>query len=149
MNREIRRAGVRIDAEADGRYRRNRGLPIYLGIIRGREFLHEPAARSNWLQHSGDRAHRLTGQQLPVFGDGLHVRDYLHVPDHVRVIELIMRTPETIGGTYLIAVGSERSTLDIAKHVLAALRLPESPLEHVQDRPGQIPLRRSRALPGP
>ncbi|MDJ0872381.1 MAG: dTDP-glucose 4,6-dehydratase [Gammaproteobacteria bacterium] len=56
----------------------------------------------------------LEGRPLPVYGDGLNVRDWLHVDDHNRAIELVLRKGR-VGDTYNIGGNSERTNLDIVR----------------------------------
>ena len=55
----------------------------------------------------------LDGKQLPVYGDGLQVRDWLYVRDHCRAIELVL-TDGVVGETYNLGTGVERSIEEIA-----------------------------------
>ncbi len=56
----------------------------------------------------------LDGRPLPVYGDGLNVRDWLHVDDHNRAIELILRKGR-VGETYNVGGNSERTNIDIVR----------------------------------
>ncbi len=75
----------------------------------------------------------LEGRPLPIYGDGLYVRDWLHVEDHCAAIEraLIKGRP---GAVYNIGGDSERANIDIARHVLRLTGRPESLLTRVPDR---------------
>lgn len=79
------------------------------------------------------------GEQLPVYGNGRNVRDWIHVEDHNRGIECILEKG-TVGETYCLGGNSERANIDIAKSVLRELGCSESEIEKrivfVQDRPG-------------
>lgn len=72
---------------------------------------------------------------LPVYGDGGAVRDYLHVADHVRGIDLALRAGDP-GQTYNIGAGSETSGVAVADAVLAVMGKPASLKQHVRDRLG-------------
>ncbi|MGH7685862.1 MAG: dTDP-glucose 4,6-dehydratase [Candidatus Dormibacteria bacterium] len=72
---------------------------------------------------------------LPLYGRGQAVRDYLHVGDHARAIDNVLRRG-TPGEDYNIACGNEVSGVDVACGVLRALGKPESLQQFVQDRPG-------------
>jgi dTDP-glucose 4,6-dehydratase len=77
----------------------------------------------------------LDGQPLPLYGDGLHVRDWLHVEDHCEALVRILRRGRD-GECYNIGGQCERTNLDVARAILAALDLPETLIVHVRDRPG-------------
>ena len=77
----------------------------------------------------------LRGQPLPVYGDGLQIRDWLHVEDHAAAIDLVLRRG-TPGETYNIGAGQERPNLDVVRKILARLGQPEGLIRHVPDRPG-------------
>lgn len=77
----------------------------------------------------------IDNQPLPLYGDGLYVRDWIHTEDHCRAIDLILAKGE-IGETYLVGANSERSNLAVAKLVLKYLGKPESLITFVKDRPG-------------
>ncbi len=72
---------------------------------------------------------------LPIYGDGTAVRDYLHVEDHARGIDIALRRG-TPGADYNIGCGAETSGAAVADTVLAALGKPGSLKQHVRDRPG-------------
>ena len=72
---------------------------------------------------------------LPVYGDGLQVRDYTHVEDHCRGILLVLESGEP-GEVYNIGAGNEMSNIEMARFLLAELGKPESLIRHVKDRPG-------------
>lgn len=77
----------------------------------------------------------LEDKPLPVYGDGLQIRDWLHVWDHCAGIDLVVRQGN-IGETYNIGGNNERTNLDIVRTILGALGKPESLIRHVTDRPG-------------
>ena len=72
---------------------------------------------------------------LPLYGDGLHVRDWLHVDDHCRAIDLLIERGRP-GETYNIGGGNELTNLDLTRRILERLARPESLIEPVADRPG-------------
>jgi dTDP-glucose 4,6-dehydratase len=80
----------------------------------------------------------LDNQPLPVYGDGLYVRDYQYVLDHCRGIDLVLHQGAP-GEIYNLGGGSsnERTSLDLAKEVLDRLGKPHSLIHLVKDRPGQ------------
>lgn len=77
----------------------------------------------------------LAGEELPLYGDGLQVRDWLHVEDHCSAILAVGERGE-IGSVYNVGAGNERTNLEVARALLALAGRPESLLRHVQDRPG-------------
>ncbi len=80
-------------------------------------------------------ANALRDQPLPVYGDGMNVRDWIHVEDHARGILAALERGET-GQVYNFGASSERRNLEVVKRVLAALHKPESLMQFVKDRPG-------------
>ena len=77
----------------------------------------------------------LHNEPLPIYGDGLNVRDWIYVMDNCRAIDVVFRKGE-VGGIYNIGADNERTNLEIAKLVLEELGKPESLIEFVEDRPG-------------
>lgn len=73
--------------------------------------------------------------RLPLYGDGLQVRDYTYVEDHCRGILLALEKGEP-GEIYNIGAGNEMRNIDMARFLLAEIGKPESFIEHVKDRPG-------------
>jgi len=74
-------------------------------------------------------------QELPIYGDGLQVRDWLYVLDHCAAIDLVLHEGKP-GEAYNVGGGNERVNLDIARRVLDLLGKPHSLLRFVKDRPG-------------
>jgi dTDP-glucose 4,6-dehydratase len=72
---------------------------------------------------------------LPVYGDGMQVRDWLHAEDHAAAVDLALRRGRA-GETYNVGAGNERPNLDVVRAILARLGKPESLIAHVPDRPG-------------
>ena len=77
----------------------------------------------------------LEGKKVPVYGDGLQVRDWIHVDDHSRGIDAILERGQ-IGETYCLGGHSEMTNLAMTKLLLRYLNKDESYIEHVKDRPG-------------
>ncbi len=77
----------------------------------------------------------LENQQLPVYGKGENVRDWLYVTDHCRAIDLIIRKGKE-GEVYNIGGHNEKTNLEVVKMVLKILEKPESLIRYVTDRPG-------------
>ena len=80
-------------------------------------------------------ANALEGKPLPVYGDGLNVRDWLYVEDHCAAIDLILEKGR-VGQVYNIGGHNEQHNIDIVKAVLHILDKPESLITHVTDRKG-------------
>ena len=74
-------------------------------------------------------------KQLPLYGDGLNVRDWLYVEDNCAGIDLVLREGEP-GQVYNIGGGQERTNIEITRGILAALGKPETLIRYVDDRPG-------------
>jgi len=77
----------------------------------------------------------MEGKTVPVYGDGLQVRDWLYVEDHCQAIDLVLRKGK-IGETYCIGGDAEETNIAIVKKLLALLGKDESAIEYVTDRPG-------------
>ena len=77
----------------------------------------------------------LADEELPVYGKGENVRDWLHVLDHCEAIDLIIHKGR-VGEVYNVGGHNERSNLDVVKTILRALGKPESLIRFVTDRPG-------------
>jgi dTDP-glucose 4,6-dehydratase len=73
--------------------------------------------------------------QLPVYGDGQHVRDWVHVEDHCRGLVLALERGRA-GQVYNLGASCERRNLELVRAVLAHLGKPESLIRFVADRPG-------------
>lgn len=72
---------------------------------------------------------------LPVYGDGLNVRDWIHVEDHCRAIDLVLRKGRA-GEVYNIGGNCEKTNLEITRLILEYLNKPESLITYVKDRLG-------------
>ncbi len=77
----------------------------------------------------------LGGQKVPVYGDGLYVRDWIHVTDHAAALDLLLHKGVP-GEVYNIGVDNERSNMEITKMLLQIMGKGEEMIEHVADRPG-------------
>ena len=77
----------------------------------------------------------LENKQLPVYGKGENVRDWLYVEDHCEAIDLIVRKG-CVGEIYNIGGHNERTNLSVVKGILSILGKDESLIEYVTDRPG-------------
>lgn len=77
----------------------------------------------------------INDRPLPVYGDGMHVRDWLYVYDHCTAIWLVL-TKAPPGQVYNIGGNNERPNIEIVKAILRHLGKPESLIHFVKDRPG-------------
>ncbi|MBI2463058.1 MAG: dTDP-glucose 4,6-dehydratase [Candidatus Spechtbacteria bacterium] len=78
----------------------------------------------------------INGQKVPVYGRGVNVRDWLHVEDHCRAIDLIIQKGR-IGETYCVGgLTEDISNIDVIKIVLEEMNLKDDMIEFVTDRPG-------------
>ena len=80
-------------------------------------------------------ANALHDEPLPVYGEGLNVRDWLYVEDHCKAIDLILRGGRE-GEIYNIGGHNEMRNIDIVRLICAELGKPESLITHVTDRKG-------------
>ena len=77
----------------------------------------------------------LHDKSLPVYGEGINVRDWLYVEDHCRAIDLIVRKG-TVGEVYNVGGHNEMRNIDIVKLICKALDKPETLITYVTDRKG-------------
>lgn len=77
----------------------------------------------------------INNDNLPVYGNGLNVRDWLHVYDHCTAIDLIIHEGK-IGEIYNIGGNNEKSNIDVVKIILKELGKSEKLIKYVNDRPG-------------
>lgn len=78
----------------------------------------------------------IEGKPVPVYGDGLYVRDWLYVEDHCRGIDLVLQKGK-VGETYCLGgLTEDISNLEIVKKILKIMNKPESDIEFVTDRLG-------------
>lgn len=80
-------------------------------------------------------ANALQHKQLPVYGDGLHIRDWLYVEDHCRAIDVVIHQGRN-GEVYNIGGNDEQTNIYIVRTILEQLGKPESLIKYVADRPG-------------
>ena len=82
----------------------------------------------------------LLNEKLTVHGDGAAARDFLHVDDTCRAIDLIMQAPDHLvhGETFNVASGQHRSILDIARDVVMNMNYGPEQIQFIEDRPGQV-----------
>jgi dTDP-glucose 4,6-dehydratase len=77
----------------------------------------------------------LADRPLPVYGDGLNVRDWLYVRDHCAALDIVLRRGKD-GRVYNIGGNSEKRNVDLVRLILAELGKPEKLISFVKDRPG-------------
>ncbi len=74
-------------------------------------------------------------QSLPVYGEGLNVRDWLYVEDHCKAIDMIIHNGR-VGEVYNVGGHNEKQNIEVVKTLLKALNKPESLITYVKDRAG-------------
>ncbi len=77
----------------------------------------------------------LVDRELPIYGDGLNVRDWIHVSDHCAALALVLEKGVP-GNVYNVGAGNERNNLEIVEIILDVLQKPRSLIRYVKDRPG-------------
>lgn len=77
----------------------------------------------------------LNNKKLPVYGDGLNVRDWIYVIDHNRAVELVMENGKP-GQIYNIGASCEMKNIEIIKLILSILGKSDNLIEYIADRPG-------------
>ena len=77
----------------------------------------------------------LKNAKVPIYGDGMQIRDWLYVYDHCEAIDLVLHNGK-IGEIYNIGGHNEKTNLEITKLILSAMNKDESFIEHVEDRLG-------------
>lgn len=80
-------------------------------------------------------ANALNDKQLPIYGDGLNVRDWLYVEDHCSAIDLVIHKGQN-GEVYNVGGNNERTNIHIVRTILEQLGKPESLIKYVDDRLG-------------
>lgn len=77
----------------------------------------------------------LKGEKVPMYGDGLYVRDWIHAVDHAKALDLLLHQGVP-GEIYNIGCDNERSNLDVTHMILNIMGFGEDKIEYIQDRPG-------------
>ncbi len=76
----------------------------------------------------------LENKKVPLYGDGLNVRDWIYVLDHVRAIDFLMRKAEP-GEIYNISSNNEITNIELTKIILKKFDLDENYIDYIEDRP--------------
>lgn len=77
----------------------------------------------------------LKGQKVPVYGDGMNIRDWLYVYDHCEAIDVVLHKG-TVGEVYNVGGHNEKANIEITKLILSAMGKDETSMEYVEDRLG-------------
>jgi len=77
----------------------------------------------------------MDGKKIPLYGEGKQIRDWLHVEDHCKAIDLLVEKGID-GEVYNVAAGQEYTNLVLTQKICELMKKDESPIEYVQDRPG-------------
>jgi dTDP-glucose 4,6-dehydratase len=77
----------------------------------------------------------LEGDRIPLYGDGLHVRDWLWIDDNCRALNLLLESG-VAGQVYNVGAGNERTSLDVTRQLLALAGCSPALIDLVEDRPG-------------
>src|SRR3990167_7110901 len=77
----------------------------------------------------------LEGKKVPIYGDGLYVRDWLYVDDHCRAIDLVIAKGK-VGETYCIGASNDIANIEVIKKILQIMGESQDKIEYVKDRPG-------------
>lgn len=77
----------------------------------------------------------MQNKPLPVYGDGLNVRDWLYVEDHCRAVDLVLRNGKA-GEIYNVGGNNERNNMQVIRTILTELNKPESLISYIADRLG-------------
>ena len=88
-----------------------------------------------WKKLKNLHEHALAVKPLPVYGEGLNVRDWLYVEDHCKAIDLIIHNGR-VGEVYNVGGHNEKQNIEIVKIICKELGKPESLITHVGDRKG-------------
>ncbi|MFC2042084.1 dTDP-glucose 4,6-dehydratase, partial [Chloroflexota bacterium] len=72
---------------------------------------------------------------IPVYGDGLNMRDWIHVHDHCRALDSVIKNGK-FGEVYNVAGNNEKINLELIRAILRYLKKPDSLIRFISDRPG-------------
>jgi len=77
----------------------------------------------------------MEGKKVPVYGEGAQIRDWLHVLDHCRAIDMVIHEGRD-GETYCVGGNNQPTNLEIVQQILKLMKKSEENIEYVKDRPG-------------
>ncbi|MBD3859040.1 dTDP-glucose 4,6-dehydratase [Bacillus sp. 28A-2] len=77
----------------------------------------------------------VNGEKIPIYGDGLQIRDWLYVEDHAKAVKQVVENG-TAGQVYNIGGGNEKTNLDLTKTILTQLGISHDQIAFIQDRKG-------------
>ncbi len=77
----------------------------------------------------------LSGRKVPLYGDGLNVRDWIYVLDHCSAIDTIVNRGKS-GGTYMVSGRNELSNIELTRKILSEMGFSEDRIDYIRDRPG-------------
>ncbi len=77
----------------------------------------------------------IENKKIPVYGEGKNIRDWIHVDDHNRGVEMIIKKGK-MGETYCLGGNCEKTNLEITREILKQMERGEEMIEYVKDRPG-------------
>lgn len=77
----------------------------------------------------------IKGKDLPIYGDGMQIRDWLHVSDHCSAIDMVLHKGVD-GETYNIGGNNEKTNIEIVKLIVKTLGKSEEIIKYIKDRPG-------------
>lgn len=80
-------------------------------------------------------ANAIEDKPIPVYGDGMHVRDWIYAPDHCAAVDMVLRNGRA-GEVYNVGACNDVPNIEIVRKTLAILGKPESLVRFVKDRPG-------------
>ena len=113
-------------------YGRTFGLPVSVSRCSNNYGRHQHEEKL--IPHMIKKA--INGERLPVYGNGLNVRDWLHVWDHCSAIDVIIHNDATLGEAYNIGGNNEITNIAIVRMLCDILRKSYENIEYVADRPG-------------
>ncbi|MDH2905594.1 MAG: dTDP-glucose 4,6-dehydratase [Methanomassiliicoccales archaeon] len=76
-----------------------------------------------------------SGRKVPIYGDGLNVRDWIYVYDHCSAIDAIVNRGKN-GDTYMVSGRNELSNIELTRKILSVMGLAEDRIDYIRDRPG-------------
>jgi dTDP-glucose 4,6-dehydratase len=80
----------------------------------------------------------IEGESMPVYGTGANTRDWIHVTDHCRALDLLLHAEGVDGEVFNIGSGEEKSVNEIAMSICDVLDKPQDLIQYVVDRPGHV-----------